>query len=438
MVVGLARSLLGPRAVSAHPHTKAPSSTSSTRLTLADMLLAAKDHLATGPFPFHVRATLAKMSLCRSGEYGYAKLSCSSCGHEEWRPRGCGLRHCPTCGQTRAEAWIEERKLNMLDVPYFQLVFSLPPALLTLAKNNQHHIYSLFFAAVRETLVELAQDPKHLGGIPQALLALHTWNGRLDYFVHIHAVMAGGAYDALNDRWIPSKHPDFLFPVQVLSALLRGKFLDGLKALQAKGFLDFDHEGLRHLEDSATWGRFVDQLYETPFLTYVEKTVAGPQRLVEYLGHYLQRAGISNRRILALEDGKVTFLCKDRKKKHSTTGKYPRTLPLNDFVDLYAQHILPRGFHRVRFVGLWSPRHKKLLPQAREAVQRWRDEHPELPPLPPAPVPKPRPVELCPACNKAPLELVDTVIFAVNWREHLWSNQPRGPPRILTPRRREA
>jgi len=429
--------MLGRAPVSAHPHTKPSGSPASSRaLTLADVLLAGKDHIAHGPFSFHVRGTLAKMSLCRSGEYGFARLACSSCGHEEWRPRGCGLRHCPTCGQTRAEAWIEERKLEMLDCPYFQLVFSLPPALYTLAKNNQAHIYPLFFDAVRDTLVELAKDPKHLGGLPQALLALHTWNGRLDYFLHIHAIMAGGAYDAKTDSWIPSKNPDFLFPVKVLSALVRGKFLHGLKRLQAKSFLEFDHEGLRHLEDSATWGRFVDQLYETDFLAWVEKAVAGPARVVEYLGQYLQRAGLSNRRILALKDGNVTFLCKDRKKKHSTTGKYPRTLPINDFIDLFAQHILPRGAHRLRFVGLWSSHHKNLLPRAREAVQRWRDERPNLPPLPPPPTPKPRPVELCPACNKAPLELVDSVIFAVNWRDHLWSNQPRGPPIILRPRRR--
>lgn len=424
--------------MSAHPHTKPRTSAATPSLTLADVLLEAKDHLANGAFPFHVRATLAKMSLCRSGQYGYARLACSSCGHEEWRPRGCGLRHCPTCGQTRAEAWIEDRKLDMLECPYFQLVFSLPPALYPLARNNQAHIYGLFFDAVRDTLVELARDPKHLGGIPQALLALHTWNGRLDYFLHIHAIMAGGAYDPTNDTWIPSKHPDFLFPVRVLSALLRGKFLDGLKRLYAKGFLDLDHEGLRHLTDSAAWGRVVDQLYETPFLAWVEKAVAGPQRVVEYLGHYLQRAGLSNRRLLALEEGTTTFLCKDRKKKHSTTGTYPRTLPVNDFVNLYAQHILPRGFHRIRFVGLWSGRHKNLLPKARDAVRRWRDEHPDLPPLP-APAPQtPRTPELCPACNKAPLELVDSVIFAVSWRQHLWSNQPRGPPHVLRPRRREA
>lgn len=423
--------------MSAHSHAR-PTPSKASKPRLADILLAAKDHIANGPFSFHVRGTLAKMSLCRSGEYGYAKLACTDCGHEEWRPRGCGLRHCPSCGQTRADDWIDERKLEMLDCPYFQLVFSLPPALYTLAKNNQTRIYSLFFGAVRDTLVELAKDPRHLGGLPQALLALHTWNGRLDYFLHIHAIMAGGAYDPVKDCWIPSKHPDFLFPVGVLSALLRGKFLHQLKRLYAKGLLDLKSSQLSHLEDSATWGRFIDELYDTSFLAWVEKAVAGPERVVEYLGHYLQRVGLSDRRILAVDEKSVTFLCKDRKKKHSTTGKYPRTLSRNDFVDLYAQHILPRGCHRVRFLGLWSPHHKHLLPKAKEAVRRWRAADPKLPPLPPPPPAKPRPTEPCPSCNKGTLELVDSVIYSPDWRALLWSNLPRGPPRPVAPRRRAA
>ena len=412
--------------MSSHPHAN---NTVEQKLTLADVLRQAKPHLADGPFTFHVRAVLAKIALCRTGQYGYAKMACSSCGLEEWRPRGCGLRHCPTCGQTRAEAWIEDRKLDMLDCPYFQLVFSLPPALAALTLANQKHLYNLFFSAVRETLVELATDPAHLGGIPQALLALHTWNGRLDYFVHIHALMAGGAYDPVEDRWIPSKHPDFLFPVEVLATLVRGKFLDGLKRLYANGLLDLDQPGVQHLQRSVTWGRFIDQLYKTPFYTYVEKAIAGPELVIEYLGQYLQRAGLSNRRILSIQGGEVTFLCKDRKKKQSTTGHYPRTLPLNAFVDLYAKHILPRGFHRIRFVGLWSGRHKNLLPSAKHAVRRWIDEHPALAAELPRHTPKPRPVEMCPACKKQPLEHMYSVILAPSWSSYLWSHRPRGPPR---------
>ncbi len=424
--------------MTAHPHasTPSPSPSPSAKLTLSDVLVQAKDHLAEGPLAFHTRAVLAKIALCRSGAYGYAKLGCAECGHEEWRPRGCGLRHCPTCGQTRAESWIEDRRLDTLDCPYFQLVFSLPPALYPLAQANPKQIYNLFFSAVRETLVELAQDPAHLGGLPQALLALHTWNGRLDYFLHLHAMMAGGAYDPVQDRWIPSRHPDFLFPIGVLSALVRGKFLAGLKRLYAHKLLKLDAPGVHHLKKSATWGCFLDQLYDTDFYTYAEKAVAGPDLLVEYLGQYLQRAGISNKRIVSLEDGQVTFLCKDRKKQYSSTGYYPRTMPVTEFVDLYAQHILPRGFHRVRFVGLWSGRHKKLLPAARVAVQRWRDANPERAPALPTHTPKPRPPEPCPACQKGHLEHTDSVLFSADWRAFLWSGLPRGPPRQLLPRRR--
>lgn len=387
---------------------------------------------------FHVRGTLTKIALCRSGEYGYAKMACTACGFEEWRARGCGLRHCPTCGRARAEEWMEERKLELLECPYFQLVFSLPPALSPLARTNPTRIYGLFFDAVRDTLVELAKDPAHLGGIPQLLLALHTWNGRLDYFVHIHVLMAGGVYDPERDCWIPSKHPDFLFPVQVLSKLVRGKFLAELKRRWANGLLDLDPTPVAHLKDSVTWGRFIDELYETAFYSYVEKAVAGPELVVEYLGQYLQRVGLSNWRILSVKDGQVTFLAKDRKKKHSTTGYDPRTVSLQEFVDLFAQHILPRGFHRVRFGGLWSGRYKKLLPQAQAAVRRWNDEHPAEASKLPRHTPKPRAPELCPACQKQPLEHTDSLILAPSWWGFLWSCQPRGPPRVAQRRGRPA
>jgi hypothetical protein len=435
----MARDVPNARTVSIHPQSGQP--LQHQRLTLADILLQGRDHLANGPLSAHPRNVLAKMAICRSGAYGYAKLACpdATCGHEEWRPRGCGLRHCPTCGQTRAQAWVEDRKLDMLECPYYQLVFSLPPDLAPLARSNPARIYGLFFDAVRDTLVELAADPKHLGGIPQVLLALHTWNGRLDYFVHIHALMAAGAYDPDADRWIPAKNKDFLFPVKVLSVLVRGKFLDTLKKLWRIGALSLEHATVKHLADPTTWGRFVDQLYATDFYTFVTKAIDGPELVIEYLGHYLQRAGLSNGRLVSSKDGNVTFLCKDRKKKYSTTGFYPREMPINDFIDLYAMHILPRNFHRVRFVGLWSARHKKLTPQAREAVRRWAAEHPDDAPKPIDYVPRPRKPELCPACGKHPLELKDSIIFIAEWRDVLYPPcGPRGPPRLATPRRRPA
>lgn len=410
--------------MSGHEHPRP--SPASKGLKLADLLEAAKPHLSDRSYSENTRKVLHKLARCRSGDFGFAVVRCPGCNHEEIRPRGCGLRHCPSCGQTRAEDWIKDRKVEMLDCPYYQLVFTLPPLFYPLAKENPAQIYKVLLDAVRSTLVELAKDPKHLGGLPQFLLALHTWNGRLDFHLHVHALMAAGAYDRATKTWIPAKHKNFLFPVRVLSKIFRGKFLDELKRLAKAGLLDMEFPANRRLQNPAEWRDFLDKAYATRFFSYVDKPAAGPENVLEYLGHYLYRTGISNHRLVSLQDRQVTFLCKDRKKKISPTGSYPRTLPLNDFVDLFAQHILPRGFQRIRFGGLWSPRHKKLLPEVKEAVQRWNTTRPPVR-KPPQRTPRPQKIDLCPVCKQHPLELKVSVIFTKDSSIHV-NARPRAPP----------
>lgn len=413
------------QSVSEHDHQRPPAA--PKRLNLADVLMAARSHLSDPSYPPFTRKALHKLALCRTGHFGHTVLACPGCGHEERRPRGCGLRHCPSCGHTRAEDWIKERKLEMLDCPYYQLVFTLPPHFYALARENPKQIYTLLLDAVRDTLVELARDPKHLGGIPQLLLALHTWNSALDLHLHVHALMAAGAYNPETKAWIPAKNKAFLFSIKVLSKLFRGKFLDELKRLNAAGRLAFEYPANQDLKTPAGWKAFLQKGYATPFFTYVEKPAAGPENVLEYLGHYLYRTGISNGRLVSLQDRQVTFACKDRKKRFSETGSYNRVLPLNDFVDLFAQHILPKGFHRVRFGGLWSGRHKKLLPEAKEAVARWSATRPAVkkPPERPQRVRKP---DLCPDCGRHELELQYIVLYD-KFGVPIYRNAPaRAPP----------
>lgn len=396
------------RVSEAHAHPHPPSA--PRRLRLADVLTASKGHTSDRSFAPYTRTALRKLARCRSGYFGYNVLQCKGCGHEERRPRGCGLRHCPSCGRTRAEDWVRDRKLEMLDCPYYQLVFTLPPLFYPLVKENPELLYGLLLDTVRDVLLELAKDPRHLGGIPQFLLALHTWNGALDFHVHVHALMAAGAFDAANNTWIPSKHKKFLFSVKVLSKLFRGKFIAGLQRLADQGRLSLARPGNKALQEPGAWKDFRAKAYTTSFFTFVDKPAAGPDNVLEYLGHYLYRTGISNHRLVSLADGQVTFLCKDRKKRRSTTGSYTRTVPVNTFVDLYAQHILPKGFHRIRFGGLWAQGHKKRhLAAAREAVTRWAATRPA--PKKPAPRPARAPTsDTCPACKRHPLVLIVSVI----------------------------
>lgn len=320
---------------------------------------------------------------------------------------------------------MRERKLELLECPYHQLVFTLPPMFSMLVRENPALLYKLLLDCVRDVLDELARDPKHLGGIPQFLLALHTWNGALDYHVHVHALMAAGAYEVETKRWIPSPHRRYLFPVKVLSALFRGKFVSGLRGLEAAGRLSMTWPDNTVLGTAAGWSIFVEQAYRTPFFTYVDKTAKGPDNAIEYLGHYLYRTGLSNSRLVSLEDGQVTYRCKDRKKRFSTSGAYTRTMPVTAFVNLFAKHILPKGFHRIRFAGLWSQACKRLhLQDAKEAVLRHRGQR-AVPRL----VPPPRPQPVCPACREGVLVLGCTVIPTSATTRRMIAHRPRGPPK---------
>jgi hypothetical protein len=401
-----------------------------SKLRLSDVLAAGLGHLGDPSYPPYTRSVLHRLARCKSGAFGYMQFACDGCGHVEWRPRGCGSRHCSSCGYQRTDEWVARCTTELLDTPYFQLVFTLPPLFYPLVKDNPEKLYSIFFDSVRETILELANDPKHLGGTPQFFMVLHTWNAALDFHVHIHVLLAAGAYDRESDTWIPSKHPNFLFPIKVLSALFRGKFLDKLNDLAKAGLLE-----LRLLENQAltapgAWQDFLSTAYRTDFFTYEENPAAGPLNVLQYLGHYLQRTGLSNHRLLSLEDGVVKFRCKDRKRRHSKTGSYVRALPLNDFIDLYAQHILPKGFRRLRMCGLWAPSQKKLLPKVRDAIVRGRaegtvttPEHEAMPSLRVCTSPT-----LCPACKKHPLTLTYSVIFHRSGSIVIDHRRARDPP----------
>ena len=355
-------------------------------------------------------------------------MRCDACGHEVHVPRSCGSRHCPSCGRHRAEDWIEARKEELLECPYHQLVFTLPPLFYPLVKENPELLYKLLMTSVRKVLDTLSRDPKHLGGIPQFLMALHTWNGALDFHVHVHVLMAAGAYDPATQTWISPKHEGFLFPIGVLSALFRGTFLAGLRKLHDSGRLQMTWPINEETANPAGWSIFLDKAHREPFFTYVEKTAGGPGNLVGYLGHYLHQTGLAESRIVALDLDAVTFLCKDRKKKVSPTGWYPRTMTPAAFVKLYAQHILPKGFHRIRFGGLWSAVTKtRHLADAQAAVKRLglpcptveRTSRPEPPVRPPEP---------CPVCERGTLYLTLTKITRAKEGAFRIIHHARGPP----------
>lgn len=291
---------------------------------------------------------------CRTAALGGHVESCSQCGTSRHVYHSCRNRHCPQC-QTRAkEAWIAARRRELLPVPYFHLVFTLPHALNGLVAAAPRALYENLFGAVAATLSEFAANPRHLGGRPAFSLVLHTWQQDLGRHVHLHALVAGGALTE-DGAWVRPKK-GFLFPVRALSKVFRGKFIAGLDDLcrTARWPAVID------------WSRLKPRLYDHDWVVYAKQPLGGPEQVLEYLGRYTHRVAISNERIVGVAGDAVAF----RVRADPDTGK-KRTIRLSgpEFIGRFLQHILPAGFKRIRHYGLLSAARRKVdLVAARVAL----------------------------------------------------------------------
>lgn len=297
---------------------------------------------------------------CRTPALGGHVECCDHCGTLRYRYHSCRNRHCPLC-QTRAkEAWLAARRRELLPVPYFHLVFTLPHALNGLAACDARTLYKLLFGAVAETLNGFAANPRWLGGTPSFTLVLHTWKQDLGRHIHLHALVAGGAL-AADGNWVRAKR-GFLFPVKALSSVYRGKFMDALDGARKAG-------GLRHdaAKDDAAWRKLFAALRHHDWVVYAKQPLGGPAQVLEYLGRYTHRVAISNERILGMEGGTVRFRVRD-----SANGNRKKVarLEAGEFIGRFMQHVLPGGFKRIRHYGLIGPAHKAAnLAAARAALE---------------------------------------------------------------------
>ena len=300
------------------------------------------------------RAILA----CRTAALGGHVETCEACGTTRHVYHSCRNRHCPRC-QTRAkEAWLAARQCELLPVPYFHLVFTLPHDLNGLIGSSPRLLYETLFGAVSATLTEFAANPRWLGGTAAFTLVLHTWKQDLGRHVHVHALMAGGALSATGD-WRRAKR-GFLFPVKALSRVFRGKFVAALVRARDNGKL---REQVMANDD---WRDLVARLHAHEWVIYAKQPLAGPEQVLEYLGRYTHRVAISNERIVGIGEAEVAF----RVRADATTGK-KRTMRLKagEFIDRFLMHVLPSGFKRIRHYGLLGPAAKALkLAQARAAL----------------------------------------------------------------------
>lgn len=297
---------------------------------------------------------------CRTPALGGHVECCDHCGALRYLYHSCRNRHCPQC-QTRAkEAWLAARRRELLPVPYFHLVFTLPHAINGLAGSDARTLYTLLFGAVAETLNAFAANPRWLGGTPSFTLVLHTWKQDLGRHIHVHALVAGGAL-AADGKWVSAKR-GFLFPVKALSGVYRGKFMDALDAARKAGSLN--HAAAK---DSASWQTLCAAMRRHDWVVYAKQPLGGPAQVLEYLGRYTHRVAISNERILGMEGSSVRFRVRD-----SAHGKRKKVMRLEagEFIRRFLLHLLPGGFKRIRHYGLLGPAHKAAnLAAARAALE---------------------------------------------------------------------
>ena len=301
----------------------------------------------------HVSLDLLKVmsaiESCRTAALGGHVLRCESCAHTLIAYNSCRNRHCPKCQEAAAKEWLAEREAELLPVPYFHVVFTLPARITEIAYQNKAVIYDLLFKASAETLFTIAADPKHLGARIGILSVLHTWGSALTHHPHVHMIVPGGGFSPDGNSWVACR-PSFFLPVQVLSRLFRRLFLENLATAHAAGGLQFfgKHAALSELNAFAA---YLAPLRNSEWVVYSKRPFGGPEQVLRYLARYSHRVAISNRRLIACDDKGVTFKWKDYRIEGSERYK-GMTLATHEFIRRFLIHVLPAGFHRIRNYGL--------------------------------------------------------------------------------------
>jgi hypothetical protein len=346
------------------------------------------------------RRALDDLTACRTAALGGHVLECPECGHQEASYNSCGNRHCPKCQATAAARWLEAQAADLLETPYFHVVFTLPSALGPVAFANPRAVYGLLMRAAAKTLLEVAANPKHLGAEVGVLAVLHTWGQNLTLHPHVHCVVTGGGLSLDGRRWVAGRD-DYFLPVRVLSRVFRGKFLAGLRAAFKRGRLRLPGR-LATLARSDRFNTLISEVVRTEWVVYARPPFGGAATVLKYLARYTHRAAISNRRLISLVDGRVTFRWKD----YAHGGKRgTMTLAAVEFVRRFLTHVLPRGFVRVRHYGLLANRHRqKKLARCRELLGMVVTPQADTAPTDPGPVTpghevEVRPTPVCPRCG---------------------------------------
>jgi hypothetical protein len=345
------------------------------------------------------RRVLRDVVDCRTAVLGGHVERCTGCAQEVIAYNSCRNRHCPKCQGAARARWLSAEAKHLLPVEYFHVVFTLPAELAALVQANPRRLYELLLKAARDTLLSVAADPHHLGAQPGILQVLHTWGQNLHFHPHVHAVVTGGGLSCDGNGQVEARpvwracRPGFFLPVRILGRVFRGKFLAGVQELAERGLLVWPLA----LANAAARPAWLSSLYAKDWVVYAKRPFGGPEQVLKYLARYTHRVAISNPRLLKLEEGRVTFRVKDY-----ADGGRPKALTLTavEFLRRFVQHVLPRGFVKIRHYGLLANRVReqrlalaRLLLVVATVAGKLGTAEPQsvVPPL--------KPERVCPSCG---------------------------------------
>jgi len=294
---------------------------------------------------------MSAIERCRTAALGGHVERCEDCAHLRISYNSCRDRHCPKCQAAAAKEWLANRQADLLPVPYFHVVFTLPGPIADIAYHNKAVVYDLLLKTAAETLITIAADPKHLGARIGLTAVLHTWGSALTHHPHAHIIVPGGGLSPDDQHWIACR-PRFFLSVEVLSRLFRRLFLERLTAAYEAGRLEFfaDHAGLT---EPARFNAYVAALRKVEWVVYAKRPFGGPGAVLAYLSRYTHRIAIANSRLVAFDGTRVTFKWKDYRAKADARYKL-MTLDADEFIRRFLIHVLPDGFHRIRHYGLFA------------------------------------------------------------------------------------
>ncbi len=363
---------------------------------------------------------MSAIECCRTAALGGHVAACQDCGHSHVAYNSCRNRHCPKCQGAAAKQWLAARQAELLEVPYFHLVFTLPKPISDIAYQNKAVVYDILFKTAARTLIAVAANPKHLGARIGFTAVLHTWGSALTHHPHLHIIAPGGGIAPDGKSWIPCR-PNFFLHVRVLSKLFKRLFLETLTAAHEAGRLCFFND-LAHLSEPDAFAAYLAPWHDRDWVVYAKEPFAGPNTVLAYLSRYTHRVAISNSRLISCDERGVTFKVKNYRRKgrqrHTTM-----TLTPDEFIHRFLLHVLPRRFHRIRHYGLFAnSRRADNLALARDLL----GQPPDGPAIPneaardadDEPVEAPSTAYPCPTCGGA---MVIIERFEAG-------TQPRAPP----------